>query len=223
VGVAGQAAGRRAAVLTTPISVTSVTCYADVTRVAGPLRVTRVTHPYRGVTLLRAWVCPPRWRAPSGPNPLNKRAPRGYAARPSEDRGEEAASTSPARARRKTPLKTAGPPVTLKDGLGPNLKPGNRSYDHPCGSMSFKHRACPLWTADIRDPKSNVREPDDDLQCSERVSSADPPCNGGHRTWAVGLRPSAVVAYTLAEEEPPTFAAGVAVVRFAAARTRPSR
>jgi hypothetical protein len=56
--------------------------------------------------------------------------------------------------------------------------------------------------ADNRDPKSNVRAPDDDLQCSERVPSADPPCNGGCTSAAALPLPvrSAPVAYTAAEE-----------------------
>jgi hypothetical protein len=78
--------------------------------------------------------------------------------------------------------------------------------------------------ADTHDPKSNVPAHDDGSLCSERGPNADQPCSGDTRTSAVGLRPSAgVAAYMPEAEEPPTFAVAVAVVRFAAVRTRPSR
>jgi hypothetical protein len=70
----------------------------------------------------------------------------------------------------------------------------------------------------------NAHAHNDCVSRNGRRPNADHRRSGdGPHVAAVAFLPSAVVAYTLAEEEPPTFAAGVAVVRFAAARTRPSR
>jgi hypothetical protein len=57
--------------------------------------------------------------------------------------------------------------------------------------------------ADSLSPRSNVREHDDDLQCSERVSSAARPCNGERTSAAVVPFPRAVAAaaYTVGEAQ----------------------
>jgi hypothetical protein len=93
-------------------------------------------------------------------------------------------------------------------------RPVNRISDH----------ASRLRVAYILHPKSNVPEHDDRSWYSAPVSNAGRPCSGGHRTSVVAGPlpvPLAVAAYMpAAAGQPPAAEAGV---RFAVARTMPSR
>jgi hypothetical protein len=95
--------------------------------------------------------------------------------------------------------------------------------DQPFRSTGISDRACRLLAACIPHPKSNGLAHDDRSLCSARVSSADRPCNGA-RTSAVAepfrVQLGAAACMQAAVGQQPF--AEVAV-RFAAARTMPTR